>query len=124
MNRTIVYLVFLVSIIAGLSYYYRDKLNKLENENKILIEENKNLYQKIFLIESSFDKFMEKGNLRTTKRGKSTPKIKKVSSHTEELVKIKKEIVDLDKTMDSIKHTLPNRTGQDLINSLKIKTEI
>ena len=29
-----------------------------------------------------------------------------------------------EKVMDSINSTLPNRTGQDLINSLKMKTEI
>lgn len=124
-SKTIIYLVFVVALVFGLNYYYKSKIEEIQIQNELLIKENESLYNKISLIESSFDKFMDKGNLRPSRRTSPKPKIKVSKDETvKELVKIKKEIVDLDKTMDSIKQTLPNRTGQDLINSLKMKTEL
>jgi Tfp pilus assembly protein PilN len=124
-SKTIIYLVFAVALVFGLNYYYKSKIEEIQIQNELLIKENESLYNKISLIESSFDKFMDKGNLRPSRRTSPKPKIKVSKDETvKELVKIKKEIVDLDKTMDSIKQTLPNRTGQDLINSLKMKTEL
>lgn len=124
-SKTIIYLVFAVALVFGLNYYYKSKIEEIQIQNELLIKENESLYNKISLIENSFDKFMDKGNLRPSRRRNPNPKIKVSKDETvKELVKIKKEIVDLDKTMDSIKQTLPNRTGQDLINSLKMKTEL
>lgn len=126
-NKTIIYFytVFVLALVSGLNYYYKSKIEEIQIQNELLIKENESLYSKISLIENSFDKFMDKGNLRPSKRSSPKPKIKPSKDETvKELVKIKKEIVDLDKTMDSIKQTLPNRTGQDLINSLKMKTEL
>lgn len=124
-SKTIIYLVFVAALVFGLNYYYKNKIEEIQIQNELLIKENESLYNKISLIENSFDKFMDKGNLRPSRRTNPKPKIKVSKDETvRELVKIKKEIVDLDKTMDSIKQTLPNRTGQDLINSLKMKTEL
>jgi hypothetical protein len=117
-------------VVAGVTffismYYFHQEINKLKLENESLIVETFSLYKKINLIESSFDSFMSKGGYKIENRRKEVINPKKVKiKPDQELMAIKKDIVKLDKTLDSIKMTLPNRTGQDLINSLKLKTEI
>lgn len=124
-NKLIIYIFTFVLSLFGVRYYYQTQINKLSLENEILITENKSLYDKIKVIESSFDKFMNKGVIKNNKKSKTTNNRKKIVDNSKnELIQIKQEISSLDKTLDSIKHTLPNRTGQDLINSLKLKTSL
>jgi hypothetical protein len=123
-NIIITSLIFL-GVYSLTIWYFQQEIQRLTLDNENLLVENKSLYLKINLIETSFDRFMEKGEYRKPKSIN-----KKVVTHVskpdvkQELKTIKKDILTLDKTLDSIKTTLPNRTGQDLINSLRLKTEI
>jgi hypothetical protein len=123
-NIILTSLIFL-GVYSLTIWYFQQEIQRLTLNNENLIVENKSLYLKINLIENSFDKFMDKGEYRKPRNVAN-----KVTTHEskpdvkQELKTIKKDILTLDKTLDSIKTTLPNRTGQDLINSLRLKTEI
>jgi len=125
MKQTIINVLVGISVTCLIIFIYEKKIEILEMKNKEMELQNRSLYEKITMIEDSFDSFMRKGDFKRNKSNKnSITHSKKGKSSYQELITIKKDIIKLDNTLDSIKTTLPNRTGQDLINSLKLKTEI
>ncbi len=90
------------------------QINEVKNENDLL-------YKKLDIIRSNFEEVKKYKKPIITKNSKNKTKNQKVQ--TEE-VYVVEGMEKFEKVMDSIKSTLPNRTGQDLINSLKIKTEL
>lgn len=125
MKQVIINSLIAIFVYGFTMYINNREITKLKLENEDLKIQNNSLLGKITLIENSFDKFMDK---RSFKRGAVSKKrynsSNKTTSSKDELATIKKDILTLDNTLDSIRTTLPNRTGQDLINSLKLKTEI
>lgn len=125
MKNFIIY--FIVGLISTFITYkfveniYIEKIDRLTNQVQVLETDNNLLYKKIELIRSNFEE------VRSNKKPVILKKNKKVNNKKQESVKKVYVVEGMDKferIMDSINSTLPNRTGQDLINSLKLKTEI
>lgn len=116
-------LAIFIAIIATfftLKNNYVIKIEDLTNQIDVLQRENDTLYMRLELITKTFDEVKPKKKYDTPK---TTPKVKVITK----IIEVNKEMTGMEKfekVMDSIKTTLPNRTGQDLINSLKMKTEI
>lgn len=116
-------LAIFIAIIATfftLKNNYVIKIEDLTNQIDVLQRENDTLYMRLELITKTFDEVKPKKKYDTQK---TTPKVKVITK----IIEVNKEMTGMEKfekVMDSIKTTLPNRTGQDLINSLKMKTEI
>lgn len=116
-------LVIVIAIAASfftLRNNYVLKIENLTNQVNILTKENDTLYTKLELITKTFDDVKSKKNYYVPKNKENVKVITKIIEVNKEITGMEK----FEKVMDSIKTTLPNRTGQDLINSLKMKTEI
>lgn len=116
----------LLIFIACFLVYHNNTVKSLETEVEYLTIERDQLKNKITLIENGLRDF---GKPNTVKESKKTVKTKKEVLNTNKTDKTKSEIKvmankedDLN-TMD-ITLNFPNRTGQDLVNSLKLKTEL
>ena len=113
-------LIAIIATFFTLRNNYIIKIDNLKNQIDLLQKENDTLYMKLDVITKTFDEvkpIKEYGN------SKHTGKVKVITK----IVEVKKQMTGMEKfekVMDSIKTTLPNRTGQDLINSLKMKTEL
>jgi predicted RNase H-like nuclease (RuvC/YqgF family) len=92
-------------------------IERLENENS-------SLNKKLGMIEKNFEDFVKKREKNKVKyiHGSKNKKNKLVVE--KQLEEVTKDIDDFEKKMDSIKTILPNRTGDELINSLKLKTSL
>lgn len=116
-------LIIVIAITASfftLRNNYVLEIESLTNKISDLKKENDTLYMKLELITKTFEDLKPKKNHYVSQNKEKVKVITKI-------VEIKREITGMEKfekVMDSIKTTLPNRTGQDLINSLKMKTEI
>lgn len=115
----------LIILIAIFGVYFTLRNNyvlEIENLNSQIDElrkQNDTLYGRLELVSSTFEEIKTKKPYRV-KKNTNVKVITKV-------VEVEKPISGMEKfekVMDSINSTLPNRTGQDLINSLKMKTEI
>lgn len=115
----------LIILIAIFGVYFTLRNNyvlEIENLNSQIDElrkQNDTLYGRLELVSSAFEEIKTKKPYRV-KKNTNVKVITKV-------VEVEKPISGMEKfekVMDSINSTLPNRTGQDLINSLKMKTEI
>ena len=104
-------------------FYHKHEVENLTNTIEILENENDGLKNKIGLMEKNFENFIKKRNnnvkvVYNTKEKKITVPV------VNQLAQVNKDIDELEKNIDSIKNILPNRKGQDLINSLKLKTDL
>ncbi len=123
MNGFIKYIITTIVISALCLGYHEYKVENLNLTIVTLESENVDLRNKIDLMEKNFENFIKKRNnnvkvVYKTKEKKITIPVVK------QLEQVNKDIDELEKNMDSIKGILPNRKGQDLINSLKLKTDL
>lgn len=123
MNGFVKYIITTIVISALFLGYHEYKVENLNLTIVTLESENIDLRNKIDLMENNFENFIKKRNnnvkvVYKTKEKKITIPVVK------QLEQVNKDIDELEKNMDSIKSILPNRKGQDLINSLKLKTDL
>lgn len=124
-NLNFITTVFFIVFIGSFWFYHDSKVTQLEFEVEKLVIERDDLKNKILLI--------EEGLIGLT-NGKSTTKPKKTVTKdtTTKSIKVNKSktkpivFVETQKPSNDQDVTLgfPNRTGQDLVNSLKLKTEL
>ena len=123
MNGFTKYIITIIIISVLFVGYHKYEVENLNNTIVTLESENIDLRNKIDLMEKNFENFIKKRNnnvkvVYKTKEKKITIPVVK------QLEQVNKDIDELEKNMDSIKGILPNRKGQDLINSLKLKTDL
>ena len=123
MNGFTKYIITIIIISVLFVGYHKYEVENLNNTIVTLESENVNLKNKIGLMEKNFENFIKKRNnnvkvVYKTKEKKITIPVVK------QLEQVNKDIDELEKNMDSIKGILPNRKGEDLINSLKLKTDL
>ena len=123
MNGFVKYIITTIVILALFLGYHEYKVENLNLTIVTLESENIDLRNKIDLMENNFENFIKKRNnnvkvvYKTKEKKIAVPVVK-------QLEQVNKDIDELEKNMDSIKGILPNRKGQDLINSLKLKTDL
>lgn len=123
MNGYIKYIITTIVISVLFVGYHEYKVENLNLTIVTLESENIDLRKKIDLMEKNFENFIKKRNNNVKVVYKTKEKQIKVPV-VEQLKEVNKDIDELEKNMDSIKSILPNRKGQDLINSLKLKTDL
>lgn len=117
--------ILLLLIIAILATFftlrnnYMLRIEELNSKLDSIQKENDSLYSKLDVIKSKFDEIRPSKTNRYKKDSQSKVVVIEKATENSQTGMEKFELI-----MDSIQSTLPNRTGQDLINSLKIKTEI
>lgn len=120
-------LVFAWTTFFGGDSLYKHKVKELEADNKRLQEERKSIDAKILVIQAKFDSLsIEDKKLQgiITLKDAEIDKNKKSAARSKaELDTIRKRLEETRKQIEEAKTNPPNREGQDLINSLKIKTQ-
>jgi predicted RNase H-like nuclease (RuvC/YqgF family) len=124
MNKVIGYIITILVTFFIFFIYHKNEVSDMERTIERLQNENSSLNKKIGMIEKNFEDFVKKREKNKVKYVYE-PKNKKnklvVEKHLEQ---VNKDIDEFEKNMDSIKTILPNRTGDELINSLKLKTSL
>lgn len=123
MNGFTKYIITIIIISVLFVGYHKYEVENLNNTIVTLESENVDLKNKIGLMEKNFENFIKKRNNNVKVVYKTKEKKVQVPAEVE-LKEVNRDIQDLEKSMDSIKSLLPNRKGQELINSLKLKTSI
>jgi chromosome segregation ATPase len=120
-------LIFAWTTFFGGDALYKHKVKELEADNKRLQEERKSIDAKILVIQAKFDSLsVEDKKLQGIIEVKDAEidKNKKSAARSKaELDTIRKRLEETRKQIEEAKKNPPNREGQDLINSLKIKTQ-
>jgi chromosome segregation ATPase len=105
---------------------YKDELKKIKEENKILHEKRDSIDLRLNKLNVSFNLLKKEDSLLRIKIYNQDLEIQKfknkANASKEQLNKLLKELEETRKKIQELKNNPPNRTGQDLLNSLKIKT--
>ena len=113
LNITITILIILLSFFT---FYHFSKVEKLNNKIELLCKERDDLKHKLLVVEEGFLSITQV-RLGGKIKKRDTKTVKKTKPKTPK--KIEKIILEED-----LKFGVPNRTGEDLVNSLKLKTEL
>ena len=101
-------------------------LKKLKQENKELHEKRDSIQLHLNSLNDSFNELRKQDSLLKVKISDQELEIQKfktkANASKEQLNKLLKEMEETRNKIQELKNNPPNRTGQDLINSLKIKT--
>jgi chromosome segregation ATPase len=115
-----------ISLFRG-DKLYEHKVKELQKENLILCKKRDSLGSEINILELQFSNLKSKEeelindiNQRDLEIAKSKEKANKSRS---ELEKFKREMQETRNKIDSLKAHPANRTGDDLLNSIKLKTQ-
>jgi ATP phosphoribosyltransferase len=115
----ILIIIAILFVYFSLRNNYQIEIQKMTEQLELIQRDNDTLYMKLNLITTKYDEVRKNRPVNIKGYTKVKNKIKDIV-HVHEISGMQK----FEMVMDSIKNTLPNRTGQDLINSLKIKTEL
>jgi chromosome segregation ATPase len=120
-------LIFAWTTFFGGDSLYKHKVKELEADNKRLQEERKTIDAKILVIQARFDSLsVEDKKLQgviASKDAEIEINKKSAARSKSELDAMRKDLEKTRKQIEQAKKNPPNREGQDLINSLKIKTQ-
>jgi hypothetical protein len=120
-------LIFAWTTFFGGDSLYKHKVKELEADNKRLQEERKTIDAKILVIQARFDSLsVEDKKLQgviASKDAEIEINKKSAARSKSELDAMRKGLEETRKQIEQAKKNPPNREGQDLINSLKIKTQ-
>jgi chromosome segregation ATPase len=120
-------LIFAWTTFFGGDSLYKHKVKELEADNRRLQEERKTIDAKILVIQARFDSLsVEDKKLQgviASKDAEIEINKKSASRSKAELDAMRKGLEKTRKQIEQAKKNPPNREGQDLINSLKIKTQ-
>ena len=132
--KTIIILVLLgISLIFGYKWFFggdkysKDKVKELEKSIKALQEERKVTYEQIAKYKFSYDslvKIEDKIKLDIADLEKKLKEAEQSANLSKEkLDKMRAELAETRRQIDELKKHPANRTGDDLLNSLKNKTK-
>lgn len=131
--KSILIIVLLgLTLLFGYRWYfdtdnsnYKNQLKDLKNQNEILKKQRDSVDIKINLLESDLLKLIENEKSLLVKIGLMTAEIdsakKNAAKSKLELERLKTELYNTKKKIEHLKKNPPNRTGDDLLNSLKTK---
>jgi septal ring factor EnvC (AmiA/AmiB activator) len=120
-------MIFASIVLLGKSSNYKQQVKDLEAKNKVLQSERVEIHKRVAALEREYEALKKKEAellADIAKRDIEIANSKAAASRSKaELDKLKK---DLQKTREDIKNhedNPANRTGDDLLNSLKLKTK-
>lgn len=132
--KSIIILVLLgFSLIFFFRWYfsdidnYKNEVNKLREANKILKSQRDSIDQRIINLQTEYDKLqvvqlkISSKILETEKEISKAREKATLSRH--ELEKVRKELQETRNKLTELEKNPSNRTGDDLLNSLKNKTK-
>ena len=106
---------------------YSDEVERLRSENALLEKKRNEIALRVDSLHKAYDALQHRDDSLAAKISAQDAEISKLYADSRkskgELEKIRKEISASMKKIEELKKNPPNRTGNDLINSLKIKTE-
>lgn len=106
---------------------YKQKIKDLEKEKKELIVASEKLEKDVIVLEKNFEDLMKKESSLAAvikKRDEEIRRRKEEATRSRtELDKMKKGLKETQEKIAELKKRPPNRTGDDLLNSLKLKTQ-
>ena len=121
-----------VCLALGCSFFfvntdYKEKVDQLHKENSLLQTERVAIDKEVEILNRDFNamkieeaKLMSEIAQRDQEIAKSKANAERSRS---ELSRMKKEMEETMKNIQDLKKNPPNRTGEDLLNSLKLKTQ-
>ena len=106
---------------------YKEQLKRLDVSNKILKEQRKAINSELLILKADYSKLkVHEAALadEVTALDKEVKKNKDAADRSKaELDTVKKDMEETRKKIADVKQNPANRTGEDLLNSLKIKTQ-
>jgi hypothetical protein len=132
--KSILILVLLgFSLFFGYSWYfrgdsgYKERLKQLEIRNKIIEHQKDSISEVLVKKEMDFIKLKESESILESEIASLEMDIlnarRNANKSKFELDKIMKSLAETRRKIEELKKNPPNRTGNDLINSIKIKTK-
>lgn len=107
---------------------YKNQLNLLRDENKILQKTRDSLSLNILNLEFEFENLKRTEDSLLFKIELLDDELiiykKRVSKTRKELDSLRNNLIETNKKIEDFKKTPPNRTGDALINSIKNKTQL
>jgi len=120
------------SLFFGYMWYfrgdkgYKERLNQLQERNISIQREKDSLVKILKVKEIEFVKLQRSESLLLSQIANLQVEIKNAKNNANrsksELDRIRKDLADTRRRIEELKKNPPNRTGDDLINSIKIKT--
>jgi chromosome segregation ATPase len=118
------------TLIFGYKWYfdtnnsvYKKELKELRDSNKVLQDQRDSINYKLEVLELDLLNLIKNEDVLNSKIELLSIEIEAAKANANkskaELNKLKKELIETRRKIDNLKQNPPNRTGEDLINSLK-----
>jgi chromosome segregation ATPase len=121
-----VIIIFLLYLLNQPQTEYENEIKRLKTENKALNEDRESLSKNILLLEDEFSDLKKKEFRHLVKIKKLESELndyKEIAEISENLLFLTREKVkETEQKIKDFKNNPPNRTGEDLIISLRNKT--
>lgn len=120
------------ALIFGYKWYFsgpdnKDEIKALLEQNKVIQKERDSLKTARVILENDFNNLRMNDSLKASEIARLDKSIsimqEEVNRSRRDFDKIRKELEETRKKIEEFKKNPPNRTGDDLINSLKNKTK-
>jgi uncharacterized coiled-coil DUF342 family protein len=132
--KTIFIFVLLTLLMSvGYNWYfkadkeYKNQVNSLKEENKKIENSRDSLSNNILSLEKEFDVIKKREDSLLIKidilDNEISDSKKKANKSKAELEALRLELLETNKKIKELRNNPPNRTGEDLINSIKNKTQ-
>ena len=128
-----VFILLTLLMVVGYNWYfkadknYKNQVESLKEENKKIQITRDSLYMNILSLEKDFNLIKAKEDSLIIKIEKLNTQISdsknKANKSKAELDALRIELLETNKKIKELKNNPPNRNGQDLINSIKNKTQ-
>lgn len=128
-----IFILLTLLMVVGYNWYfkadknYKNQVESLKQENKKIKISRDSLSMNIFSLEKDFNLIKAREDSLMTRIGKLDTQISnsknKANKSKAELDALRKELLETNNKIKELKNNPPNRTGQDLINSIKNKTQ-
>lgn len=120
------------TLIFGYKWYFsspdnKDEIKALLEQNKVIQKERDSLKIARHILESDFNNLRMNDSLKASEIARLDKTLsimqEEVNRSRKDFDKIRKELEETRKKIEEFKKNPPNRTGDDLINSIKNKTK-
>lgn len=128
-----IFILLTLLMVVGYNWYfkadknYKNQVESLKQENKKIKISRDSLSMNIFSLEKDFNLIKAREDSLMTRIGKLDTQISnsknKANKSKAELDALRKELLETNNKIKELKNNPPNRNGQDLINSIKNKTQ-
>lgn len=129
----LVFILLTLLMVVGYNWYfkvnknYKNQVESLKQENKKIQISRDSLSVNILSLEKDFNLIKAIEDSLMTRIGKLDTQISdsknKANKSKAELDALRKELLETNNKIKELKNNPPNRTGDDLINSIKNKTQ-